>query len=62
MNVGDKVSKIGGDYRFDGVVVAVFAKLSGVVRIVVEDDRGLLFIARTDQYRTADSAEKPEGA
>lgn len=42
--VGDKVSKKGGDYRFDGVVVAVFAKLSGVERYVVEDDRGVLHI------------------
>jgi hypothetical protein len=42
--VGDKVSKKGGDYRFDGIVVAVFAKLSGVERYVVEDDRGVLHI------------------
>jgi len=42
--VGDKVSKNGGDYKFDGVVVAAFTKLSGVVRYVVEDDRGVLFI------------------
>lgn len=42
--VGDKVSKSGGDYRFDGVVVAAFKKLSGVDRYVVEDDRGVLFI------------------
>ena len=43
-NVGDKVSKVGGDYRFDGTVVAAFRKLSGVVRFVVEDDRGVLHI------------------
>ena len=49
--VGDRVSKVGGDYRFDGVIVAVFAKLSGATRIVVEDDRGVLFIARPEQYR-----------
>lgn len=42
--VGDKVEKVGGDYRFDGTVVAVFAKLSGLVRLVVEDDRGVLHI------------------
>lgn len=42
--VGDNVSKVGGDYRFDGVVVAVFNKLSGVRRYVVEDDRGVLHI------------------
>lgn len=42
--LGDKVSKVGGDYQFDGVVVAVFQKLSGVWRFVVEDDRGVLHI------------------
>lgn len=43
-NVGDKVSKVGGDYTFDGTVVSVFTKLSGVVRLVVEDDRGVLHV------------------
>lgn len=42
--LGDNVSKTGGDYRFDGIVVAKFAKLSGIVRYVVEDDRGVLHI------------------
>jgi len=42
--IGDKVSKVGGDYRFDGIVVAAFQKLSGVTRYVVEDDRGILHI------------------
>lgn len=42
--VGDKVSKVGGDYTFDGVVVAAFQKLSGKTRYVVEDDRGILHI------------------
>lgn len=44
IEVGDKVSKKGGDYRFDGFVVAVFKKLSGHERYVVEDDRGVLHI------------------
>lgn len=44
MNVGDLVSKVGSDYRMDATVVAVFKKLSGATRIVVEDDRGTLFI------------------
>jgi len=44
IKVGDKVTKVGGDYRFDGIVVAVFAKLSGTIRFVVEDDRGVLHI------------------
>lgn len=42
--VGDKVAKTGGDYSFEGTVVAAFAKLGGEVRYVVEDGRGLLFI------------------
>jgi hypothetical protein len=42
--VGEPVRKVGGDDRFEGVVVARFIKLSGLVRYVVEDDRGVLFI------------------
>lgn len=40
----DKVIKQGGDYTFEGTVVGIIKKLSGQVRYVVEDDRGLLFI------------------
>ena len=39
-----KVEKIGGDYTFEGTIVAKFTKLSGAVRFVVEDDRGVLHI------------------
>lgn len=42
--VGDPVKKIGGDYTFEGIVRAVFAKRSGEVRFVVEDDRGVLHV------------------
>lgn len=42
--VGDRVSKVGGDYTFEGVVVAAFKKLSGKKRYVCEDDRGILHI------------------
>jgi len=42
--VGDLVSKAGGDYRFDGTVIGVFTKLSGLVRYAVEDDRGVIHI------------------
>lgn len=41
---GAKVSKTGGDYRFDGTVVGVFRKISGVIRYAVEDDRGVVHI------------------
>jgi hypothetical protein len=42
--VNDKVEKVGGDYVFVGVIVAVFKKLSGAERYVVEDDRGVLHV------------------
>lgn len=44
MKVGDYVEKIGGDYTFIGFIVASFNKLSGQLRFVVEDDRGVLHI------------------
>ena len=43
-NTGDKVKKVGGDYTFEGTVVADFEKLSGARRYVVEDDRGVLHV------------------
>lgn len=42
--MGDPVQKVGGDYSFEGIIVAKFAKLSGAVRYVVEDDRGVLHV------------------
>lgn len=46
--IGTPVEKIGGDYKFPGVVVAVFQKVSGEVRYVVEctapDCKGILHI------------------
>ena len=44
---GDLVEKVGGDYTFVGHVVAVFEKISGAVRLVVEDDRGVLCLLYT---------------
>lgn len=49
--VGDRVRKDEGDYTFEGVVRAVFTKRSGVIRYVVEDDRGLLFIFNSSQLK-----------
>lgn len=46
--IGEPVSKVGGDYRFDGVVVACFYKLSGLLRFVVEDDRGIVHIFNSE--------------
>lgn len=51
LRTGDAVAKEGGDYRFDGIVVAIFDKLHGGVRVVVEDERGLLFIFNPKQLR-----------
>lgn len=42
--LGDEVHKVGGDYAFQGWIVAKFNKRSGVVRYVVEDDRGVLHV------------------
>lgn len=46
---GFAVAKRGGDYSFDGTVVAEIEKLSGARRYVVEDDRGLLVIMNLSQ-------------
>lgn len=42
--VGDRVQKCRGDYLFPGTVRAVFHKRSGLVRVVVENDDGILHI------------------
>ena len=53
--VGDRVTKSGGDYRYEGHVVGVVVKLSGAVRYVVEDDRGMLFIFNGRQLEATDA-------
>lgn len=50
---GDRVMKTGGDYSFTGVVVAKFTKLSGVERVVVENEQGILHIFNTKQLAPA---------
>ena len=42
--VGDHVLKKDGDYRFDGIVMAVFQKRNGRERYAVEDDRGVVLV------------------
>lgn len=49
--VGDKVEKVGGDYTFCGTIVSRFTKLSGAVRFVVEDDRGVLHVYSEQNLR-----------
>lgn len=55
--IGSRVAKVGGDYRFDGIVVATFTKLSGVVRYAVEDDRGILHIYGPKNLRLKEEGE-----
>lgn len=43
-SIGDRVEKTGGDYYFEGKVVAAFQKLSGAERYVVENPAGILHV------------------
>jgi hypothetical protein len=49
VEIGTKVAKRGGDYDFDGEVVAIITKKSGAIRYAVEDERGLLLIMNERQ-------------
>lgn len=51
LKVGDRVIKDTGDYTYEGIIVGVITKLSGKVRYVVEDYRGLLFIFNRKQLK-----------
>ena len=53
-DIGDKVEKVGGDYTFEGIVMASFEKLSGLRRYVVEDDRGVLHVYSAKILRKVD--------
>lgn len=57
IRVGDPVQKVGGDYQFQGWVVAVFLKRGGAERYVVEDKHGLLFIFNARQLEVWDEIE-----
>lgn len=48
-NVGERVFKFAGDYKFNGVIVSVFAKTSGNIRYVVENPDGILHIFSESQ-------------
>lgn len=45
---------------FEGTVVAVFTKLSGAIRLVVEDDRGVLHVYSEKNLKETVSAKTPE--
>lgn len=53
--LGDKVDRKESDYHFPGTIVAVFNKLSGTERFVVEDDRGILFIMSEKNLKYRDT-------
>jgi hypothetical protein len=48
--VGDLVERVNSDYKFVGTVVSEFKKTTGLTRYVVEDDRGVLFIWRRENF------------
>ena len=52
-SVGDPVEKTSGDYKFTGIVVAVFHKLNNkeAVRVVVENSDGVLHIFSPKQLQ-----------
>ena len=50
-NIGDLVIKNTGDYKFTGIIVAKFKKLSGQVRYVVENPDGILHIFSTNNLK-----------
>jgi hypothetical protein len=54
----DEVAKVGGDYIFDGIVVAAFRKMNGVFRYVVQDDRGILHIFSGAQLKMRKTDEQ----
>jgi len=49
--LGASVIKMSGDYKFKGEIVSIFAKRSGNMRLVVENDDGLLFIFNATQLK-----------
>jgi hypothetical protein len=60
LEIGDTVEKVGGDYTFKGTVRAVLAKVSGAVRVVVENPDGVLFIFNPDNLRKVDLSDRAD--
>lgn len=58
-SANDYVRKKGGDYTFEGFVVAAFRKTSGQVRYVVEDDRGVLHVYSAGNLELVPSHSTP---
>ena len=51
LSVGDHVAKTGSDYRFEGVVQAVFLSRDGSRRVVVENGDGQALVFTPSQLR-----------
>lgn len=52
MTEGAAVRVTAGDYAYDGWIVCIFKKRSGVTRCIVEDENGRLFIHNMTQVST----------
>lgn len=59
-NAGDLVSKTGGDYTFDGVVLSCFRKRSGSPRYIVENEHGIIHIFNGSQLLHATPPKREE--
>lgn len=55
--VGDYVEKSGGDYTFEGWILSIFQKRSGVWRCNVEDLRGVVHIFNLKQLAKKDAPQ-----
>lgn len=56
ITLGSRVKKVVGDYKFEGVVVAVFFKLDKTsYRVVVENADGVLHIFSSKQLDFVDA-------
>lgn len=51
ISVGDTMQKIAGDYRFHGTVRSLFQKESGMWRVVLENQDGILHIFAPSQLQ-----------
>lgn len=58
---GDEVESVGGENQFRGPIVAKFEKLSGAIRYVAENDRGILHIFRARDLRKATGDNESAG-
>lgn len=58
IKIGDTVKRVNSDYVFIGTIVSIFQKTTGQTRYVVEDDRGVLFIWRRENFEVCNAPAK----